>query len=391
MTKPHFDVAVIGAGVLGTFHAYFACEKGLNVLLIERSAWPGQASVRNFGMLIPSGMTPGDWHRRALESAAIYRELAGRLTFPLQQGGTLYLATTPGEVTVLEEFARLGPAQGYRCELFDGPRAAALNPAVDPRNCLAGLHFPDDMRLQPRSMLWELIAWLVNERGCVYAQQTVAIRAEVEGDSCRIDTASGQTYRARHVFVCSGADLRTLFPEHFTRQGLQLCKLQMLRTVPQAGLRLPTSLASGLTLRRYPSFRLCPSWARLADEAVAPELAQRGIHVLIVQEDDGRLVIGDSHEYRPADYGDLDECLDATTEALILDEARRLVRLPCWDVAERWHGIYTLHPKHEAVEETIDGRIHLVTGIGGKGMTTGPAVARESLERIDWSEERDEG
>ena len=49
---------------------------------------------------------------------------------------------------------------------------------------------------------------------------------------------------------------------------------------------------------------------------------------------------------------------------------------------ERWHGVYTLHPERELVTETVDGRIHLLTAIGGKGMTTGPAVARASIDRI---------
>jgi hypothetical protein len=31
---------------------------------------------------------------------------------------------------------------------------------------------------------------------------------------------------------------------------------------------------------------------------------------------------------------------------------------------------------------TIDDRIHLVTGIGGKGMSTGPGYARHSVERL---------
>ena len=42
------DVIVIGAGVLGTFHAYFAAQKGCTTLLIERNAFPNDASTRNF-------------------------------------------------------------------------------------------------------------------------------------------------------------------------------------------------------------------------------------------------------------------------------------------------------------------------------------------------------
>jgi len=139
------------------------------------------------------------------------------------------------------------------------------------------------------------------------------------------------------------------------------------------------SLASGLTLRRYPAFRICPSWDKLRDEPVNPELVRRGIHVLMVQDGDGGVVIGDSHEYRPAG---LDERLDSTTEALILAEAQRLARLDHWRIGLRWHGIYLLDPEYELFRETVDDRIHLVSGIGGKGMTTGPAVAGESIEAI---------
>ena len=48
----HADVIVIGAGVLGTFHAYFAAQMGLKTLLIERNMFPNDASTRNFGMVV---------------------------------------------------------------------------------------------------------------------------------------------------------------------------------------------------------------------------------------------------------------------------------------------------------------------------------------------------
>ncbi len=36
----HADIIVIGAGVFGTFHAYFAAQKGYKTLLIERNTFP---------------------------------------------------------------------------------------------------------------------------------------------------------------------------------------------------------------------------------------------------------------------------------------------------------------------------------------------------------------
>jgi glycine/D-amino acid oxidase-like deaminating enzyme len=153
----------------------------------------------------------------------------------------------------------------------------------------------------------------------------------------------------------------------------------MLRTVPQPHLRLPTTVASGLTLRRYPAFAKCPSWARLSQEPVAPGVLEAGIHILTVQDPDGSFVVGDSHEYG---NGDLSEILDTRHETLILSEAQKLLRLPTWEIAERWHGVYSMPKDAEIYRETIDGVIHLVTGIRGKGMTTGPAVARETIDAL---------
>jgi glycine/D-amino acid oxidase-like deaminating enzyme len=156
------------------------------------------------------------------------------------------------------------------------------------------------------------------------------------------------------------------------------CKLLMMRTRPHPA-ALPTTLASGLSLRWYPSFQICPAWARLRDEPMDPELERRGIHVLLVQDDDGRLVVGDSHEYT---RGDFPPGLDAVTEQLILREATKMLALPPQPVAERWHGIYPLHPDRPVFTATVDESIHIITAVGGKGMTTGPALARESIDAL---------
>jgi FAD dependent oxidoreductase TIGR03364 len=194
-----------------------------------------------------------------------------------------------------------------------------------------------------------------------------------------VRTASGAELHARHVVVCNGSDLRTLFPDRFAAAGFERCKLQMLRTVPQPQLRLPTTVASGLTLRRYPAFASCPSWARLSQEPVAHGILEAGIHILTVQDPDGSFVIGDSHQYSA---GDLSEILDMGLETLILSEARKLLHLSTWEIAERWHGVYSMPRNAEVYRETIDEVIHLVTGIRGKGMTTGPAVARETIDTL---------
>ncbi len=61
LNQRNYDVIVIGAGVLGAFHAYFAMRRGLKTLLIDKHLFPQQASIRNFGLIIPSAMPQGIW------------------------------------------------------------------------------------------------------------------------------------------------------------------------------------------------------------------------------------------------------------------------------------------------------------------------------------------
>jgi FAD dependent oxidoreductase TIGR03364 len=376
--QPAWDLVVIGAGILGTSHAYYAAKRGWRVLLLERGECPGEASVRNFGTLM-AGSLVGEWRRRGMESIAFYRELAPEAGFAFFPSGSLYQVTTPAEAAVLEEFAQLAPREGCRCELLEPERALALNPLLQRRHVRLTLFFPDDARVEPRGLFRRLIPWLTREWPVQYQSGTVAVDVWADGGEACVRTADGAEFHARHAVVCNGSDLRTLFPDRFTAAGLERCKLLMLRTVAQPHVRMPTTVASGLTLRRYPAFASCPSFARLGREPAAPGVLEAGIHILTVQDPDGSFVVGDSHQYGT---GDLTEFLDARLEALILSEARKLIDLPSWEVAERWHGVYAMPKNGELYRETIDEVIHVVTGIRGKGMTTGPAVARETIDAL---------
>jgi FAD dependent oxidoreductase TIGR03364 len=376
--EPSWDLIVIGAGILGSSHAYFAAKRGWRVLLLERGDWPGEASVRNFGTLM-AGSLAGEWRRRGMDSIAFYRELAPEAGFYFRPSGSLYQATTAVEAAILEEFAQLAPRDGCRCELLDPSRAAALNPLLQREHVCLTLYFPDDARIEPRSLFRRLIPWLTREWTIEYRPATVAVDVQVRGGEACVRTANGAELRARHAILCNGSDLRTLFPDRFQAAGFERCKLLMLRTAAQPGLRMPATVASGLTLRRYPAFMICPSWAKLSQEPVAPGVMEAGIHILAVQDPDGSFVVGDSHEHGA---GDLNEILDARLETLILSQARKLLALPSWDIVERWHGIYGMPRNAEIYLATIDGVIHIVTGIRGKGMTTGPAEARETIEKL---------
>ena len=375
----NWDLTVVGAGILGVWHAYWAAKRGLRVLLVERNDWPRDASARNFGMIIPSGMEPGPWHTRALASVSAYEDLIQCLEFPARRGMT-YLASTEREAQVVDEFAAIGPDHGYRCELLESRQIAENNPAVRAEMCRAAITFEDDIILDPSSLLRSFITLLNDQHGVAYRPGTTVVGVERRRGEAAISFASGETVLAANAIVCPGAHHSILFPELFSRAGVSFTKLQMMRTVPQPPV-LSSGIATGWTIHRYPSFALAPSHALLHREQIPDAIARFGIHVLVKQDASGAVTIGDSHQAPPAEAAmrpDLDMAIDEE----ILREAKRAIDLPNWQIASRWSGSYPTHPTRDLLRERIDDQIEVVVIFGGKGMTCAPAVARETIEAL---------
>jgi len=377
------DVIVVGAGVVGTFHAYFAARKGYKTLLVERNAFPNDASMRNFGIIAQSIVeTGGEWSGYARASAAIYRELQEEHDIGVKVTGSLYLASTEVERRVLEEFAQAA-SPAYTCSYLDADEVRYRYPFVHASYCTGALLFPDDLTLSPRRMLKQLIVHLVQTGLVEYVPHTTVVAVESGGQQCTIRDAAGNTFAAGRVFVCSGAEYRTLFPELFVAGGFRVCKLQMMQTVPQPGFTLPHALLSGLSIARYPAFTSCPSYRLLREQPVDERIRQYGIHLLFKQLPDGRVVIGDSHEYSDVhDASALEEATNPLIDEAIVGYGSRMIALPPWDIEAMWNGYYLVYPEGEIYTGVVDDTIHIVTGIGGKGMTTGPGFARTYIESV---------
>lgn len=142
----------------------------------------------------------------------------------------------------------------------------------------------------------------------------------------------------------------------------------MMRLVPQR-IQFSANLLSGLSIRRYESFKSCPSYATLKTSDEQKVLQSKGIHILLKQAEDGSIILGDSHEYVSAsDESPLGFEISAEINELILSEAKKIVTLDSWELDSNWIGHYLEAKQADVYTKTIDQVIHIVNGIGGKAL-----------------------
>lgn len=370
-----FDLAVVGAGIVGLAHARAAARSGARVVICERDAAAASASVRNFGMIFPLGQPFGELRDLALASREIWLETAAEAGIRAEPCGALLLAHRGDEAAVLEEFAAAAP-DASAFELLEPGAVAERSPAVRRDGLRAGLWSPAELAVDPREALPGIARWLKDAHGVDVRFETCVLDIEPG----RLRTARGETLHAERILVAAGREQRILFPTELEAAGMVPCKLHMMRTVPQpSGWRSGPHLAAGLTLRHYTSFADCPSTARLRARVAeeSPELDRFGVHVMASQDREGHLVLGDSHEYGtevgPFQREEIDE--------LILRELRPMLDVPNWALDQRWTGVYAKHPERSWVEiEAMEG-VRLVTGVGGNGMTLSFGLAEEIWTR----------
>lgn len=360
---PRFDVAIVGAGIVGLAHAYTAAKRGRSVVVYERDRRAQGASIRNFGLIWPIGQPSGERLRIALRSREIWREVLDAAGLPYFATGSLHLAHRDDEAAVALEFARR--ATDYDCAWLDAREVLARSPAANPRGLLGALWSAAEMTVHPPSVLRELPAFLEERFGVTFRF------GEAVTDASKL--------AARTIVACGDAHM--LYPELLRAQPIRRCKLQMMRTAPQPqGWVFGPALAGGLTLRFYPSFRVCESLAALEARISRemPEYDRWGIHVMASETPLGEITLGDSHEY------DLDtELFDKPEiDEYILRYLRTFARLAEERIAQRWHGVYAKHAEWPWFTAEPEPGVRVVTALGGAGMTLSFGLAEKTMEEI---------
>ena len=368
---------VIGAGIVGLATARALALKGFNVKVIERSSKAIGASVRNFGMVWPIGQPGGELYERALRSRSIWKEFSDEGAFWSDAVGSLHLAYNETEWKVLNElydvYKSTRPVQ-----LLNAGAVMNKSDAVVSNGLLGGLYSADELIVDPREAIAALPS-ILEEKYNVEFYWDRCVSYISEGT---VYIGNEEQYDADIIFICSGADFETLYPESFKEYPLTKCKLQMMRAAAQPyDWRIGPALCGGLSLIHYKSFAAAPSLPQLKElyETEMSEYLDWGIHVMVSQNGNGELTIGDSHE-----YGDTHEPFDkAFINEMILDYLKRFAQFKEWRIIETWNGIY---PKLTNGDTELffspEAGVFVLNGLGGAGMTLSFGLAEEVVANL---------
>ncbi|MEK6494615.1 TIGR03364 family FAD-dependent oxidoreductase [Myroides odoratimimus] len=381
--KMKYDLIVVGGGVLGAFHAFHAAQKGLKVLVVEKDKQPVSATVRNFGQVVPSGMDT-KWQNYGRESLQIYKEIQSVFDISVRNNGSIYLASNEEELTLLEELNKINQSNSYESMLLTKQECLSRYPGVKESYVIGGLFFPEEVTVEPRTMIYRLHQYMQEALEVEFSYLTPVINCEEDNNGVSVITASGVKIIATKVIICCGSEFKTLFPIVFAQSDMEVTKLQMMQTVAQPNYELKGSILTGWSIRRYEAFYECPSFAKIKTSEPIDSLQKKwGVHILFKQATDGSVIIGDSHEY--ADVQDIDKLgFDIKQEIndFMIQEAKKIVELPTYQIRDSWAGVYSQCKNTDIFNTTIGQNIHIITGIGGKGMTGSAGYSKQIINSI---------
>ena len=208
-----FDVAVVGAGVIGLAVGWRAAQRGMNVVVLERGGEPArQTSAVAAGMLAPISETLATelpLMRLGLASVNAYPDFVAELhdATGMDTGylrcGTLLAARDGDEAEALARELALRESLGLAAHRLRASEARRLEPALAPTLRLA-LDVPDDHAIDPRKLTATLARALSAAGGELRTSMPVAALTTGDGRVTGVRIAGGERVVAEQVVVAAG-------------------------------------------------------------------------------------------------------------------------------------------------------------------------------------------
>lgn len=200
-----FDVAVIGAGVIGAAVARRFTLEGASVVILEKApdilagASKGNSAILHTGFDAPEGSAELACVKAGY---AEYMSIRESLGLPLLESGALVVAWTAAELGQLEPIAERARNNGIdNVRILAASEVGALEPGLS-RAALGAVLVPDEHVIDPWSAPLAYIMQAVLNGALLY-RSCELLDGDFDGQRWRLATTRGAV-NARHVINCAG-------------------------------------------------------------------------------------------------------------------------------------------------------------------------------------------
>ena len=205
MINKIFDVAIIGAGVVGSAIAREFAKHDLTLCLIDAAADVGEATSKSNTAILHTGfdMTPGSLEAKLVSQGyQLLKAYAGEVNIAVEKLGGLLVAWSDEEVANLPKLKEKAIANGYtECELITKEELYKLEPNLGD-GALAALTVPGEWIIDPWS---PIVAFATQAKlaGCEIRLNTKVLDIAVAGELITLGT-NDQPITCKYLINAAG-------------------------------------------------------------------------------------------------------------------------------------------------------------------------------------------
>lgn len=353
-----YDVAVIGAGIVGSACAYYLTKHKLSVAVLEKKNDVCCGTTKANSAIIHAGYDPVPGTLMAklnVEGSRLAKELCKKLDVPYQQIGSLVVAFSDDDVKEVRELLRRGNENGVEgLRIVERDELRKMEPYIS-SEALCALYAPSAAIVNPWEYGIALAETAVRNGADIKLSFEVTSVAKKDG-FWHIESPAGSV-DARYVINAAGVDCDTVHdmaaPHAFT-------------VLPSAGEYYLLDLSEGVRANHV--IFQCPD--------------KDGKGVLVTHTVHGNLLVGPNADARERD--------DVSTKSRCLDFIRQkaVKSVPSIQFRENirnFTGVRAVTDRDDfIIEFASDGFLDLA-GIKSPGLSAAPAIALYALRMLEES------
>ncbi|PAB55935.1 NAD(P)/FAD-dependent oxidoreductase [Anaeromicrobium sediminis] len=200
-----YDVAVIGAGIAGTFIARELTKYDLKIVLIDKDTDISNGTTKANSAIVHAGYDAKDGTLKGLLNAkgnAMYDKVCTELDVPFKRIGSFVIATNEEEMESVRDLYERGIKNNIpNMKILTEEEVKEMEPNLS-KDIIGALYAPTAGIVSP----WELsvaLAENAGDNGCEIRLETEVTDMKKEDDKFVIDTNHGEI-EAKYIFNCAG-------------------------------------------------------------------------------------------------------------------------------------------------------------------------------------------